>query len=52
MRPVQILRGAQQFVIKSKRGVARDEAIDLAEYLTAKGFRYFDDLLDEMSESH
>ena len=38
-------------VIKGKRGIARGEAIDLAEYLTAKGFRYFDDLLDEVSGS-
>ena len=38
-------------VIQKRRGIARDEAIELAEYLTAKGFRYFDDLLDSVSDS-
>jgi len=38
-------------VLKSKRSAAREEAIDLAESLTAKGFRYFDELLDEASEA-
>lgn len=38
-------------VLKSKRSAAREEAIDLAEFLTAKGFRYFDDLLDDVCQS-
>lgn len=36
--------------IKAKRYVAKEEAIELAELLTAKGYRYFDDLLEETSE--
>jgi hypothetical protein len=38
-------------VLKSKKSAVREEAIDLAEFLTAKGFRCFDDLLDDVYES-
>jgi len=34
-------------MLKGKRSAVKEEAIDLAEFLTAKGFRYFDDLLDD-----
>jgi hypothetical protein len=37
--------------IRGKRSVAREEAVELGEYLTARGFRYFDDLLDEVAHS-
>lgn len=38
-------------VLKSKRSAVREETIDFAEFLTAKGFRYFDDLLDDVYQS-
>ena len=34
-------------VTRSKRRLAREEALELAEYLTAKGYRYFDEILDD-----
>ena len=41
------IRQILSVAIKAKRDIAKEEAIELAEYLTAKGYRYFDDLLDE-----
>jgi hypothetical protein len=48
---VDEIRQILSVAINSKRDIAKEEAIELAEYLTAKGYRYFDDLLDEIPES-